>query len=84
MGQWFPCSSWPTGPPHYNHKMYFDKETHLLLKSFGVNLREVTYSDFKTFDGIPIAQKERDGHFEPDVIDFRAVDKLDAKLFEQP
>ena len=70
--------------PHYDHKMYFDKETHLLLKSFGVNLREATYSDYKTFDGIPIAQKEKDGYFEPEVTDFRAVDKFDAKLFEQP
>jgi hypothetical protein len=70
--------------PHYNHKMYFDKETHLVLKSFGVNLREVTYSDYKTFDGIPIAQKEHDGHFEPEITDFRAVPKFDAKLFERP
>lgn len=70
--------------PLYNQKMYFDKETHLLLKSFGVNLREVTYSDYKTFDGIPIAQKEDDGYFMPAVTDFRAVEKFDAKLFEQP
>src|SRR4029077_2553390 len=47
--------------PRYNQKMYFDKETHLLLKSFGVNLREVTYSNYKKFDGIPVAQKEHDG-----------------------
>ena len=70
--------------PRYNQKMYFDKETHLLLKSFGVNLREVTYSDYKTFDGIPIAQKGDDGYFMPQVTDFRVVDKFDAKLFEQP
>ena len=70
--------------PHFNHKMYFDKETHLLLKGFGVNLREVTYGDYKTFDGIPIAQKEDDGRFMPEITDFKAVDKLDAKLFEQP
>jgi RNA polymerase sigma factor (sigma-70 family) len=70
--------------PRYNQKMYFDKETHLLLKGFGVINREVTYSDYKKFDGIPIAQKEHDGHFEPEVTDFRAVEKFDAKLFEQP
>jgi RNA polymerase sigma factor (sigma-70 family) len=65
--------------PPFNRKMYFDKETHLLLKSGAV-----TYSDYKTFDGIPIAQKEHDDYFEPEVTDFRAVDKFDAKLFEQP
>ena len=71
--------------PHYNHKMYFDKETHLLLKGVGSGiLREVTYSDYKKFDGIPIAQKEHDGHSMAEVTDFRVVDKLDAKLFEQP
>jgi hypothetical protein len=64
---------------HFNRKMYFDRETHLLLKSGAV-----TYSDYKTFDGIPVAQKEDDGHFMPEVTDFRAVEKLDAKLFEQP
>ena len=70
---------------HYNHTMYFDKETHLLLSGVGSDiLREVTFTDYKKFDGIPIAQKERDGHFEPDVTDFRVVDKFDAKLFEQP
>jgi hypothetical protein len=70
--------------PWFKAKMYFDKETHLLLKSFGVNLREVVYSDYKTFDGIPIAQKEDDGYFMPEVTAFRVVDKFDDKLFELP
>jgi uncharacterized protein (TIGR03067 family) len=71
--------------PLCSQKLYFDKETHLLLKGVGSDiLREVTFSDYKTFDGIPIAQKEHDGHFEPVVTDFRVVDKFDAKLFEQP
>lgn len=71
--------------PHYKSKMYFDKDTHLLLKGIGSDiLREVTYSDYKKFDGIPIAQKEHDGHFEPRVTEFRVVEKFDAKLFEQP
>lgn len=70
--------------PHYNHKMYFDKETHLLLKSFGDQLREVTFTDYKKFDGIPIARNEDDGYFNPEVTDFRVVDKFDPKLFEQP
>jgi hypothetical protein len=65
--------------PQFKRTMYFDKETHLLLKSGAV-----TYSDYKKFDGIPVAQKEHDGYYEPEVTDFRAVDKFDAKLFEQP
>ncbi len=34
--------------------------------------------------GTPVAQKENDGYLLPEITDFRAVDKLDAKLFEQP
>ncbi|HYT89646.1 MAG TPA: hypothetical protein VEL76_13145 [Gemmataceae bacterium] len=70
--------------PRYHQKMYFDKETPLLLKSFGVTKSEVAYSDYKTFDGIPVAQKDNDGYLMPQVTDFRVVDKFDAKLFEQP
>ncbi len=61
-------------------RMYFDKQTHLLVK-----LGDTYYGDYKKFDGIPIAQKEKQpGYMETEVTDFRAVDKLDAKLFEQP
>ncbi len=67
-----------TGPV-FKGKMYFDKETHLLLKS-----GSVTYSDYKKFDGIQVAQKMNDGSLMSQVTDFRAVDKFDAKLFEQP
>ena len=63
----------------FKGKMYFDKETHLLLQS-----GDVPYSNYKTFDGIPVAQKENDGYLMPQVTDFRLVDKFDAKLFEQP
>jgi hypothetical protein len=70
--------------PRFDHKMYFDKETHLLLKGFGATRSEVTFSDYKTFDGIPVAQKEGDGYLMPQVTDLRAVDKFDPKLFEQP
>jgi RNA polymerase sigma factor (sigma-70 family) len=65
--------------PHFNQRMYFDRETYLLVKQGAV-----TCSDYKTFDGIPIAQKEHDGYFEPEVTDFGPVDTFDAKLFEQP
>jgi len=49
----------------------------------------IFYTDYKRFDGIPIAQKEiytANGKYvsETKVLDFRAVEKLDAKLFEQP
>jgi hypothetical protein len=67
-------------------KMYFDKETHLLVK-LGGNVfyyQPITYSDYKKFDGIPIAQKEKDGYFNGLVTDFRAVEQFAAKLFEQP
>jgi uncharacterized protein (TIGR03067 family) len=71
--------------PLCTQKMYFDKETHLLLKGVGSDIvREVTFSDYKKSDGFPIAQQEHDGHFEPRVTDFRAVDKFDPKLFENP
>jgi hypothetical protein len=60
-------------------RMYFDKKTHLLVKQ-----GSVTYSDYKTFDGMPIAQQEHNGWYEPRVTDFRVVEKFDPKLFEQP
>jgi RNA polymerase sigma factor (sigma-70 family) len=65
--------------PQITVRMFFDTKTHLLVKKGAV-----TYSGYKKFDGIPIAQREHDGYFEPEVIDFKAVDKFDAKLFEQP
>ncbi len=65
-----------TGPV-FKGKMYFDKETHLLLKS-----GSVTYSDYKKLDGIQVAQKMNDGSVMSQVTDFRAVDMFDAKLFE--
>src|SRR5207248_153782 len=70
--------------PHCKRRMYFDRETHLL-----VVMGEAYYSDYKTFDGIPVGRKEKHPHagtgaWEAEVTDFRAVDKFDAKLFEQP
>ena len=40
--------------------------------------------EIRAFDGIPVARKEDDGHFMPEITDFRVVEKFDAKLFEQP
>src|SRR5262249_37142203 len=65
--------------PRFKQTMYFDKKTHLLVKQ-----GSVTYSDYKTFDGIHIAQSEHDGWYEPRVTDFRVVEKFDPKLFEKP
>jgi uncharacterized protein (TIGR03067 family) len=70
--------------PQCNRRMYFDKETHLLVKQ-----GETYYCDYKKFDGIPIARKEKHPHagtgaWEAEVTAFRAVDKFDAKVFEQP
>jgi RNA polymerase sigma factor (sigma-70 family) len=67
-----------------SHRMYFDKETHLLAR-----LGETYYCDYKKFDGIPVARKEKHPHagtgaWEAEVTDFRVVDKFDPKLFEQP
>jgi uncharacterized protein (TIGR03067 family) len=68
-----------TGLFVFKGKMYFDKDTHLLLKS-----GSVTYSDYKKFDGISVAQKVNNGSLMSQVTDFRTVARLDAKLFEQP
>jgi hypothetical protein len=69
----------------FTAKLYFDKETHLLAKQEGgTYYNPIYFSDYKKFDGIPIAQKEKDGGFNGVITDFRAVDQLDAKLFKQP
>jgi RNA polymerase sigma factor (sigma-70 family) len=74
--------------PHFKGRMHFDKETHLLVQrtadAYYRSQGFIIYSGYKKFDGIPIAQKEEDGYFNGVVTDFRAVDKFDAKLFEQP
>ena len=71
-------------------RMFFDKETNLLAKQENVLLStSIVYTDYKKFDGFPIAQKEtaesaKDKTFtETKVEDFRVVEKLDPKLFEQ-
>src|SRR5262249_20215113 len=74
--------------PHFKGWMYFDRETHMLVKrkadAYYRSREVVISSDYQKFDGIPIAQKEQDGYFEPEVTDFRAVEQFDANLFEQP
>lgn len=72
--------------PHYKNTMFFDKESHLLLKGVGSDiLREVVFTDYKKFDGIPIARKENDGISEVlEVTDFKEGNWFDTKLFKQP
>jgi hypothetical protein len=72
-------------------QMFFDKETNLLAKQENVlSSTSIFYTDYKKFDGFPIARKEtaesaKDKTYtETKVIEFRVVEKSDAKLFEQP
>jgi len=70
--------------PNLKLRMYFDKETHLLVRQ-----GETYYCEYKKIDRIPIARKEKHPHagtgaWQAEVTDFRAVEKFDPKLFEQP
>jgi zinc protease len=80
-------------------KLYFDKKTGLLAKleyqsksqeqKFKEVTTEVFYSDYKDVDGIFIAQKiviKQDGkdYVEAEMIDLRAPEKLDSKVFARP
>ncbi len=80
-----------------NQKWFFDKETGLLTKiedtAKNVNgkelLIETLYSDYKKIDGIMIARKatfKTDGKVTggSEVVEFKAVDKLDDSLFQKP
>src|SRR5262249_44933916 len=51
-------------------KLYFDKETHRLAKQEGgTYYSPIYFSDYRTIDGIPIAQREKDGYFNGIVTD---------------
>jgi hypothetical protein len=71
-------------------RFYFDKETNLLVRQDKLHeVSSITYGGYKTFDSIPVPRKTTqttNGKVvsETEVIDFRAVDKFDAKVFEQP
>jgi hypothetical protein len=71
-------------------RLFFDRETNLLVKQESVlSTFFISYGDYKKFDGIPIARKvtqtvKGEVVMETEVTDFQAVDKFDAKLFEQP
>ncbi len=66
---------------------FFDAKTHRLIKEERGEL-QTSYSDYKDFDGIPLArktaQKTENWNSASEVLEFRVMDKLDPKLFEQP
>jgi RNA polymerase sigma factor (sigma-70 family) len=82
-------------------KLYFDKDNGLLVKEEfqfkekdefqqdRVRTVELFYSNYKLFNGIPVAQKmirRRDGQvtWRTEIVEFNVVDKLEAKLFQRP
>jgi hypothetical protein len=80
-------------------KLFFDMGTNLLIKSefqtksgeegFKEVTQEVSFSDYKDVDGIRVPTKlviKRSGkvYLEAEVMEHKAVDKLDAKLFAKP
>jgi hypothetical protein len=72
-------------------RLYFDKDTGLLLKEewdYGSTPFENFFTDYKVFNGIPVAQKivqrtEGAVTYRTEV-EFNIVDKLDANLFQKP
>jgi hypothetical protein len=86
-----------TGPDGKDFQIYFDKESGLPLKMMATvagrqgneSKQETTFADFKDFDGIKRATKietKRNGKkfLESEITDFKVVDKVDAKSFDEP
>ena len=86
-----------TGPDGKDFKLYFDKESGLPVKQVakvagfmgGEFAQETTYGGYKDFDGIKKATKieaKRDGEkfMEQEVVEFKVLDKVDSKLFDEP
>jgi hypothetical protein len=88
-----------TGPDGQDFKLFFDKESGLLVKQmasvpeFGPNggefMQESTYSDYKEFDGIKRPTKfelKRDGEkfLSSEVVEFKVLDKVEPDTFSQP
>jgi RNA polymerase sigma factor (sigma-70 family) len=72
-------------------KLYFDKETGLLLREeHPAEDVVILYADYQRFDGVPVprktTQKLNKGTvtLEGELLEFKAVDKFDAKVFEKP
>ncbi|HJZ92219.1 MAG TPA: hypothetical protein VKE40_15190 [Gemmataceae bacterium] len=86
-----------TGPDGKDFKMYFDKESGLPVKQTakvaglmgGEFDQETTYGDYKEFAGIKKATKvasKRNGEpfIDSEITDFKVLDKVDAKTFDEP
>ena len=86
-----------TGPDGKDCKIYFDKESGLPIKLVAKVIgfmgeeftQENTYANYKDMGGIKKATKieiKRDGEkfMEQEITEFKAVDKLDPKTFDQP
>jgi hypothetical protein len=86
-----------TGPDGKDFTIYFDKESGLpvrvVAKVVGFDgqeyTEETTRKDFKDVDGIKIAMKsesKRDGEdlFKSEFTEFKILDKVEAKTFNEP
>jgi hypothetical protein len=86
-----------TGPDNKTFKLSFDKESGLPVKLVAKVLgfmgeeftQEATFTAYKDFGGIKKATKmetKRDGEkfLTAEISDFKALDKVDAKTFEEP
>jgi hypothetical protein len=86
-----------TGPDGKDFKLYFDKESGLPVKLVAKVVgfmgdeftQETTYGDYKEMGGIKKAtkvQSKRDGEkfIDATVTEFRPLEKVDAKTFEEP
>ena len=86
-----------TGPDGKDFTLYFDKESGLPVKSVAKVVgfdgdeftQESTFKDYKDFGGIKKATKvesKRDGEdfIKSEITDFKVVDKLDTKTFDEP
>ena len=87
-----------TGPDQQDFKLFFDKESGLLVKQMasvpefngeGEYMQESTFDNYKDFDGIKRATKlevKRDGEklLSSDVVEFKVLDKVEADTFSQP
>ena len=78
-------------------KMYFDKESGLLVEEENVLQKSMALlSDYKQIDGVMVPSLTREAHDvelgrgvarisnKQELVEFKVVKKLDAKLFEQP
>jgi len=86
-----------TGPDGKDFKIYFDKESGLPVKQVAKVLsimgdevtEETTYADYKDMGGIKKATRlevKRDGDkwIDQEITEFKILDKVDPKMFDEP